>query len=102
MEAITRQTALLAQLGKRLRSARLERGDRMEVFAARIGASESTLRAMEKGSAKVQVGFWLEAFWILDRLDEIEALLAPRASILDEARAARTRPRQRAPRRPRQ
>jgi len=100
MITLTRQAAALAALGARLRAARLERGDPMSVFAQRIGASESTLRAMEKGSPTVQAGFWIEALWVLDRLDELDPVLAARAGVLDQARAA-VKPRQRAPRRPR-
>ena len=91
----------LTALGRRLRAARLERGDPMDVFAERVGVSPSTLRAMEKGLPTVQLGAWLAAFWVLDRLDEVDRLLQPRASLLDQARAAPRKVRQRAPRRPR-
>jgi len=101
MTVITRATPALAALGRRLRAARLERGDAMDVFAARLGVSQSTLRAMEQGAPTVQVGFWVEAFWVLDRLGEVERLLQPQASLLDQARAAPQKMRQRAPRRPR-
>jgi transcriptional regulator with XRE-family HTH domain len=101
METVTRAQPTLAGLGRRLRAARLERGDAMDVFAARVGVSQSTLRAMEKGLPTVQIGFWLEAFWILDRLDEVDRLLQPRASLLDQARTAPRKARLRARRRPR-
>ena len=101
MNSVTRFQSALTVLGRRLRAARLERGDAMDVFAVRVGVSQSTLRAMEKGSPTVQIGSWLAAFWVLDRLDEIDRLLLPHASLLDQARAAPRKMRQRAPRRPR-
>lgn len=101
MDSVTSFQSALTVLGHRLRAARLERGDAMEVFAARVGVSQSTLRAMEKGSPTVQIGSWLAAFWVLDRLEETDRLLQPRASLLDQARAAPRKVRQRAPRRPR-
>ena len=101
MDSVNRFQPALAGLGRRLRAARLERGDAMDVFAARVGVSQSTLRAMEKGSPTVQIGSWLGAFWVLDRLDEVDRLLQPHASLLDQARAAPRKIRQRAPRRPR-
>ena len=101
MSTIIQLQPTLTALGRRLRAARLERGDAMDVFAARVGVSQSTLRAMEKGSPTVQIGSWLGAFWVLDRLDEVDRLVQPRASLLDQARAAPRKIRQRAPRRPR-
>ena len=75
----------------------------MAVFAARIGVSVPTLRDMERGAPTVQVGTWVNALWALDRLGDLDAVFAQRASLLDQARAASRRPRQRAyaPRGPR-
>jgi transcriptional regulator with XRE-family HTH domain len=101
MNMIINLQPTLTALGHRLRAVRLERGDAMDVFAERVGVSPSTLRAMEKGSPTVQIGSWLGALWVLDRLDETDRLLQPRASLLDQARAAPRKMRQRAPRRPR-
>ncbi len=80
-----------------LRRARIERNDSMKVFAARIGASEGTLRDMERGALTVQIGTWINALSVLDRLDELSALLEPRESLIDRARrAAEAKPRKRA------
>lgn len=90
----------LIALGRRLHGARLERNDSMAVFAQRIGVSERTVRAMERGEPTVQIGTWLEALWVLDELEGVERLLEERASLLDRVRReGGARPRQRASRR---
>ena len=91
----------LADLGKRLREARIERNDTMEIFAQRLGVSVGTVRAMERGAPTVQVGAWLNALWILNQLDAITHVLEPKESLLDRFRAQEKRRRQRASR-PRQ
>jgi transcriptional regulator with XRE-family HTH domain len=100
MSKVTETAEGLRVLGQRLRDARLARNDSMAVFSQRLGVSERTLRAMERGEPTVQVGTWVDALWILDRLDELHALLAPRDSLIDRARNSRRPPRQRASRRP--
>jgi hypothetical protein len=73
----------------------------MAVFAERLGVSEGTVRAMEHGAPTVQIGAWLGALWVLDRLQEIDRILESRESLLDRARNARESPqRRRASRRP--
>lgn len=102
MAYIEETGTVLRMLGTRLRGARLARNEPMALFAERIGVSVPTLRDMERGSPKVQIGFWMNAFWVLGRLDEIVALLAERESLIERARRARERPaRQRASRRAR-
>ena len=96
---VKEQRQYLAELGSRLKTLRLARNDTMAVFAQRLGVSAGTLRAMEHGTATVQIGAWVKALWILDRLDDLNGVLAQKASLLDQARAPRTRIRQRASRR---
>jgi len=92
------QEESLAALGQRLRAHRLERNETMAVFAQRIGVSSGTLRAMEHGAETVQIGAWVRALWVLDRLDDLNAVLIRRQSLLDQVRAPQTRSRQRASR----
>ena len=99
MRKIKETTDLLSRLGERLRAARLARNETMSVFAERLGVSEGTVRAMERGSPTVQTGAWLNALWVLNRLQEIEHVLEPRESLLDRARNERAARRQRASRR---
>jgi transcriptional regulator with XRE-family HTH domain len=96
---IREQRQYLSELGVRLKTLRLARNDTMAVFAQRLGVSAGTLRAMEHGMATVQIGAWVKALWIFDRLDELNSVLAQKARLLDLARAPRTRIRQRASRR---
>lgn len=81
----------LVGLGARLRLRRLERNETQRVFAARLGVSIPTLRAMEAGETVVQVGTWLAAFWALGRLGEIEELLGDKRSLFDRAGEERAR-----------
>ena len=97
---IERVKEILAELGGRLRAARIERNDTMEVFAQRLGVSVGTVRAMERGAPTVQVGAWLNALWILNQLDTITHVLEPKESLLDRFRTQEKRRRQRASRRP--
>ncbi len=96
---IKAQRQYLSELGVRLKTSRLARNDTMAVFAQRLGVSAGTLRAMERGAATVQIGAWIKALWVLDRLDDLNGVLAHRESLIDQARAPRVRSRQRASRR---
>ena len=97
---IDRVREILSELGKRLRAARIERNDTMDVFAQRLGVSVGTVRAMERGAPTVQVGAWLNALWILNQLETVTRVLEPQESPLDRIRAQEKRRRQRASRRP--
>jgi hypothetical protein len=96
---IERVGEVLSELGRRLRAARIERNDTMDVFAQRLGVSVGTVRAMERGAPTVQVGAWLNALWVLNQLDTITHVLEPKESLLERARAQEKRRRQRASRR---
>jgi transcriptional regulator with XRE-family HTH domain len=93
------QQRYLSDLGSRLKALRLVRNDTMAVFAQRLGVSAGTVRAMEHGAATVQIGAWVKALWVLDRLGDLNGVLAQKASLLEQARARRPRSRQRASRR---
>jgi transcriptional regulator with XRE-family HTH domain len=96
---IERVSEALAVLGSRLRAARIERNDTMDVFAQRLGVSVGTVRAMERGAPTVRVGVWLNALWVLNQLEAITHVLEPKESLLERARAQERRRRQRASRR---
>lgn len=96
MLTITRTTEELTRLGARLRAARLERDETMQVFAQRIGVSAPTLRAMEHGAGTVAIKHWANALWALDRLSDLAAMLPKSESLLDLARREARKPRQRA------
>jgi len=65
----------------RLKAQRLARNDTMAVFAKRLEVSAGTLRAMEHGTATVQIGAWVKALWVLDHLDDLNGLLAQKESL---------------------
>ena len=96
---VKEQRQYLSELGIRLKTLRLVRNDTMAVFAQRLGVSSGTLRAMEHGTATVQIGAWVKALWVLDCLDDLNGVLAQKVSLLEQARAPRAHIRQRASRR---
>jgi len=96
---VKEQQQYLSELGARLKILRLARNDTMAVFAQRLQVSEGTLRAMEHGTATVQIGAWVKALWVLDHLEDLSGVLAQKESLLERARAPRPRSRQRASRR---
>jgi transcriptional regulator with XRE-family HTH domain len=96
---VKEQRQYLSELGIRLKTLRLARNDTMVVFAQRLRISAGTLRAMEHGTATVQIGAWVKALWVLDHLDDLNGVLSQRTGLLEQARAPRSRIRQRASRR---
>jgi DNA-binding XRE family transcriptional regulator len=99
MKKVIEVTEALRALGRRLRDARLVRNDTMMTFAERLGVSEQTVRAMERGLPTVQIGTWLNALWVLDELTPLGRILEPRESLMERARSERTGRRQRASKR---
>lgn len=71
----------LKNLGQRLKTARLTRNDSQKEFAWRIGISIPTLQHMEQGKPTVAIGTWIKALNVLDRLDDMDRLLAPEESL---------------------
>jgi transcriptional regulator with XRE-family HTH domain len=71
----------LKNLGQRLKTARLARNDSQKEFAWRIGVSIPTLQNMEQGKPTVAIGTWIKALNVLDRLDDMDRLLAPEESL---------------------
>jgi len=69
------QTNSLQSLGARLREERLRRNESQAVFAARIGVSIPTLKKMESGNPTVQIGNWVTALDVLDRIKDLDNLL---------------------------
>ena len=74
----------LKNLGARLKSVRLDRNESQARFAARMGVSVPTFRNMEKGDPAVRIGLWVEALWILDRLEDLKSVLEKRESLFDQ------------------
>ena len=81
----------LSRLGRQLRELRLERNDRQSDFAARLGVSVPTLRKLEQGDPTVAIGTWIDAVWLVGRLDKLIKVLEPRSSLFDQWEAQRQR-----------
>lgn len=75
------ENTALKNLGRRLKTARLARNDSQKEFAWRIGVSIPTLQNMEQGKPTVAIGTWINALNVLDRLDDLDGLLAPEESL---------------------
>jgi transcriptional regulator with XRE-family HTH domain len=75
------EKSALKNLGQRLKTARLARNDSQKEFAWRIGVSIPTLQNMEQGKPTVAIGTWINALNMLDRLDDLNRLLAPEESL---------------------
>jgi transcriptional regulator with XRE-family HTH domain len=75
---------MLVELGKRVRDLRLERNERQEDFAARLGVSIPTLRKIEQGDPSVAIGTWLDTIWLLDRLGDLAQVLSAEKSLFDQ------------------
>ncbi len=102
MIAIDESVSALQELGKRLRSRRIERRQTQQLFAQRIGISVPTLRAMEEGRPTVAINHWVNALWATGSLDDLKQVLRPQESLfaraqLEEAARKRLRRRVRVP-----
>jgi transcriptional regulator with XRE-family HTH domain len=82
-----KEEASLQSLGQRLKNARLKRDETQKEFSARLGVSIPTLYKMERGEASIPIGRWAEALWLLDRIDDLDNLLAPEKSLFDQYEA---------------
>lgn len=76
MLAYPESTDLLRVLGKRIRAARVARGDRQKVFAFRIGVSLPTLRDLEEGKPTVSIGVFMNALQVAGHLDDMLGVMA--------------------------
>jgi transcriptional regulator with XRE-family HTH domain len=89
----------LKVLGERLRDARLNRDETQKRFAARLGVSIPTYQKLEKGNPTVAIGLWFTAFEILDRLSDVDGLLAEKESLFNQFETRVVKKRQRATKR---
>ena len=74
----------LNRLGRQLRELRLERNDRQSDFAARLGVSIPTLRKLEQGDPTVAIGTWIDAMWLVGRLDQLTKVLETTSNLFDQ------------------
>lgn len=62
----------LAELGERIKLARLRRKFSQEIVAKRAGISRPTLTSVEKGEAKVSVGTYATVLMILGLIQDLK------------------------------
>lgn len=83
MVTIKEVSFTLAEIGGRIRELRIVRGESQQLFASRIGVSRPTIKAIEKGEPTVQVGHWMAACWVLNRLGEMRESFKGAVPMLD-------------------
>jgi len=76
--------SLLIKLGQRLKDMRLARNESQDLFAQRLGMTRQSYSQMEKGSPQTQIGNWLAASSILDRLGDWQDVLAGKQDLFAE------------------
>ncbi|MHB1642193.1 MAG: helix-turn-helix domain-containing protein [Acidithiobacillus sp.] len=68
-------TESLQRLSERLVQARRRRGWSQQKMAGLLLVGLNTYRRMEQGSPAIAIGFWLQAFFVLGTLKELDGLL---------------------------
>lgn len=71
--------ASLHVLGEHLRLGRTRRKESLRAWALRMNVSVPTLMRMEKGDARVGVGVYATALWLMRRDSALQELAAPSA-----------------------
>ena len=82
----------VAQLGQRIRVARIRRGWSVAELASRAGVNRNTLTALELGKAGTAVGVCLTVLWALGLDKSLEAVADPDADLHGKALEASRRP----------
>ncbi len=71
----------LRELGANLALARLRRKESLKAWAQRLQVSVPTLMRMERGDAKVGVGVYATALWLIGRHGAMAELAAPKEDL---------------------
>ena len=82
-------SALLKQLGDRLKEARLSRNESQDLFAQRLGITRQSYSKMEKGSPNTPIGNWLTASAILGRLGGWKDVLTAQEDLFEQFKRIR-------------
>ena len=83
--------ASLAHLGEHLAIARIRRKQSQRTWAARLGVSVPTVVRMEQGDARVSMGVYATALWMMGRAQALGELALPehdRGALEQDVRAA--------------
>ncbi len=69
----------LRKLGEDLAIARVRRKEPQRLWAKRLGISIPTLIRMEKGDARVAIGIYATALWMMGRVEALADLADPQS-----------------------
>lgn len=83
----------IAELGERLRVARIRRGWSTADLAKKAGINRNTLSAMENGTPGTSIGVFLAVVWALGLEKTLEGIAAPDADAHGKSLEASRRPR---------
>lgn len=72
-------SAALNRLGENLAIARVRRKEPQRLWAKRLGVSIPTLIRMERGDARVAVGIYATALWMMGRVEALAELADPKS-----------------------
>jgi len=84
MPIVEKEKAVLEQLALHLKERRLDRNDRQEDTAARLGISPRTYRKMENADPSISIGHWLTAIRLYGDLSLLDHVFAERKSLFDQ------------------
>lgn len=82
----------IAQLGQRIRVARIRRGWSVTDLASKAGINRNTLTALEQGKPGTAVGVCFTVLWALGLDNSLEAVADPDADLHGKALEASRRP----------
>jgi transcriptional regulator with XRE-family HTH domain len=82
----------VAQLGQRIRIARLRRGWSVAELASKAGINRNTLTALEMGRPGTAIGVCITVLWALGLDKSLEAIADPDADLHGKALEASRRP----------
>lgn len=88
----TEASEWVAQLGQRIRIARLRRGWSVADLASKAGINRNTLTALEMGKPGTAVGVCFTVLWALGLDKSLEAVADPDADLHGKALEASRRP----------
>jgi len=91
-EAPTQVTEQVAQLGQRIRIARIRRGWSVADLASKAGVNRNTLTALELGKPGTAVGVCFTVLWTLGLDRTLDGIADPDADLHGKALEAARRP----------
>ena len=85
-------TERVAQLGQRIRVARIRRGWSVAILAGKAGVNRNTLTALELGKPGTAVGLCITVLWVLGLDKSLEDVADPDTDLHGKALEASRRP----------